>query len=208
MRAVWNRLGWRWLGKKAAIARPAQVRREHRRLTLKAEYRAVDVRLARKNADVVRQISSWKIIRSVNDHIVPGHKLRCVFTGETARVQFDFDLRVNVVQAISRGFQFISADIFCAVKNLPLKIGKIDLVEIDNTNGPNAGSRQIKRSRRSKSSCPDAQDARSFESILPLGRNLGHDEMTRVTLQFFNIQSHRFAALVINNAAIHMAAVL
>src|SRR5207237_10846249 len=113
--------------------------------------------------------------------------------GETTHVLFYLDLMVNLDQAISRVFQFISADIFLSVKNLPLNIGKIDLVEIDNTNGPNAGSRQIKRSRRSKSSCPDAQDARSFESILPLGRNLGHDEMTRVTLQFFNIQSHRFA---------------
>ena len=112
------------------------------------------------------------------------------------------------MQAIPRGLQFTSADVLCSVENLPLKIGKIDIVEIDNADGPNARSCEIKRSRRSKSSGTDAQDARSFESILPLGGNLGHDEMTGVALQFFNIQSHRPAALVINNAAIHMGAVL
>jgi hypothetical protein len=86
---------------------------------------------------------------------------------------------------------------------LPLKIGKIDIVEIDDPDRANAGSRQIKRGRRSEASGPDTQDARSFEPILPLGCNLGHDEMTRIPLQFFNIQSHRAAALVVNDAPIH-----
>ena len=89
------------------------------------------------------------------------------------------------------------------MKNLPLKIGQIDVVEIDNAEGADAGGCQIKRGRRSESSGADAQDSRSFESILTLGCNLGHDEVTRVALQFFNAQSHRAAAIVINNASLH-----
>src|SRR4029453_9902579 len=52
LRAVRNGLRRRRLGEKAAIARPAQMRREESRLALKTEYRAIDIRLARKNADV------------------------------------------------------------------------------------------------------------------------------------------------------------
>ena len=123
-------------------------------------------------------------------------------------MQFGLDLRIDVVQPIPRGLQFAPTDVLCSVKNLPLKIGQIDVVEIDNAEGPNAGGCQIKRGRRSKSSGADAQDARSFESILTLGCNLGHDEMTRVALQLVNVQSHRAAALVINDAPIHMQPVI
>src|SRR4029077_18779688 len=118
-------------------------------------------------------------------------------------VQFCLDLRIDVVQSIPRRLQFAPTDVLCSVKNLPLQIGQIDIVEIDDAEGPDAGGCQIKRGRRSKSSGADAQDARSFESILTLGCNLGHYEVTRVALQFFNVQSDRTAAIVINDASLH-----
>src|SRR5262245_50376888 len=180
------------------------MRSEHGRLSFKAEYRAVDVGLTRKNTDIVRQISRRKIIRSINDHVVARHKLRRVFTGETALVQFELDLRIDVVQAIAGRLQFAATDVFCSVKNLALKVRKIDIVKIYNAECPNAGCCQIKRRWRSESSGANTQDARSFESTLPFGCNLGHDEMARVALQLANVQSHRAAALVINDAPIHM----
>ena len=115
------------------------MRREHRCLSFKSEYRAVDIGLACKNTDIVRQISCRKIIRSINDYVVTGHKLRRVFTGETALVQFDLDLRIDVVQAIPGRLQLAATDIFCSVKNLALKVGKIDIVKIHNADCPNAG---------------------------------------------------------------------
>ena len=39
----------------AAIARPAQMRGEHRALPLESENRAVDIRLFQKDADVIRK---------------------------------------------------------------------------------------------------------------------------------------------------------
>jgi hypothetical protein len=89
------------------------------------------------------------------------------------------------------------------VENLPLEIREIDIVEIDNADCADAGSRQVKRSGRSESSRADAQDTCGFEAVLPFGCDLGHDEMTRVPLQFFNIQLHRGAALVIDDASRH-----
>src|SRR4030095_14735289 len=134
--------------------------------------------------------------------------MRSVLAGETALVQFDLGLRIDVVQAILCRLQFASTDVLSSVKNLPLKIRKIDIVEIDNPDRSDAGGCEVKRGRGSESSGADAQHARSFESILPLGCDLGHNEMTRVALQFFNVQLHRPAALVIDDASIHIARVL
>src|SRR5438876_6010536 len=119
-RAVRYAVRWRGLWKQAAIAWPAQVRREHRCLSLKTEDGAIDIRFACKNTDVIGQISRRKIIRAVHDHVVLPDKLGCVLTGETALVQFDVDLRIDVPQAVPRRFQFVAANILCSVENLPL----------------------------------------------------------------------------------------
>src|SRR5262245_40571691 len=132
------------------------MRGEHRCLSLKTKYGAIDIRLAGKNADIVRQISRRKIIRSINDNVIFCHEVGCVFTGKPAFVQFDFYLRIDIVQAIPSRLQFAPADVFCSVKNLSLEIGKIDIVEIDNPNCPDASGCQVKRGWRSKSSGTDA----------------------------------------------------
>jgi hypothetical protein len=46
-------------------------------------------------------------------------------------VQLNFDVWINIAQPVARRFEFAAADIFCSVKNLPLQIGEIDTVEID-----------------------------------------------------------------------------
>ena len=157
------------------------MRREHRCLSLKTEDGAIDIRFACKNTDVIGQISRRKIIRAVHDHIVLRDKLECVLTGETALVQFDVDLRIDVPQAVPRRFQFGAANILCSVENLPLQIRKIDIVEIDDANRANAGRRKIQCSRRSQTTRADAQNTRRFQAPLPRGRNLGHDQMARIT---------------------------
>src|SRR6266481_1322694 len=53
LRAVRNRLRWRRFRKKAAITWPAQVWREHGRLSFETKYRAVYIWLLSENTDVV-----------------------------------------------------------------------------------------------------------------------------------------------------------
>jgi len=75
-------------------------------------------------------------------------------------IQFDLDLRIDVAEPVVGRFQFAAANVLCSMKYLPLKIRKIDVVEIDNADCPDAGGREIKRSRRSESAGADAQNAR------------------------------------------------
>src|SRR5439155_9035200 len=158
--AIWRRRLW----KQAPVAWPAQVRREHCGLPLKTKDRTVDVRFACKNTDVIGQISRRKIIRAVHDHVVLRDKLWCVFARETALMQSDVDLRIDVTQAVARRLQFAAADVLCSVENLSLQIRKIDIVKIDEADRADASRRKIQSSRRSQTACTDAQNTRRFQT--------------------------------------------
>ena len=72
------------------------MRRKDGGLAVKAKDRAVDIRLPRKNTNVVRQIAGREIIGAVHNHVVVGNNCGRVFAREPAIVQFDFDVRVDV----------------------------------------------------------------------------------------------------------------
>ncbi len=58
-------------------------------------------------------------------------------------MQFEIDVGIEIVQPIAGRFQFASPYVFCSVKDLPLQIGKIDIVEIDQPNRAYARCCQI-----------------------------------------------------------------
>ena len=68
----------------AAVARPVG-RREHRRLPLEAEHRAVDVRLPEQHARVVRQVARGEVVGAVDDEVVAADDLERVRRGEPRR---------------------------------------------------------------------------------------------------------------------------
>src|SRR5712692_284679 len=69
--ATRNQAGRRRLGIKAAIARPA-LGGEDRSLSVEAKDAAVDIRLAEKHTGVVDQVTSRKVVGSVDDDVVVG----------------------------------------------------------------------------------------------------------------------------------------
>jgi hypothetical protein len=77
-------------------------------------------------------------------------------------MRFDFDLRIDIAQPVACRFQFAAADVLCSVKNLPLKIGKIDSVEIDKSEGSYTSCRQVERNRGAQTASADTQNARSL----------------------------------------------
>src|SRR5207249_12121786 len=111
-------------------------------------------------------------------------------------------LRIDVTQAVARRLQFAAANILCSVENLPLQIRKIDIVKIDEADRADAGRRKIQSSRRSQTACTDAQNTRRFQTALPRWRDLGHDQMARITFPLFSAQLHRVAAFVIDRKSV------
>src|SRR5436190_2114315 len=60
----------RRLRKQTAVAGSAQMRREDAGLAFKTENGAVDVRFAGKYADIIRKVTSWKIVGPIDDDII------------------------------------------------------------------------------------------------------------------------------------------
>ena len=78
------------------------MRREHRCLPFKPEYRSVNVGLFRPYAHIVGKISRWEIIRTIHHDVVVVNQRLCVFTGEPSLVQAHFYVWVSLRQAVAR----------------------------------------------------------------------------------------------------------
>ena len=98
--AAWHHAGRRRFGIEAAVARPAQIRRKNRALSVKPEDRAVDVRLFLKDTDVVGEIAGRKIVRAVDDDVVGSHNFYRVFRGEEAVVEIDLHIRIDLLDCV------------------------------------------------------------------------------------------------------------
>ena len=164
------------------------MRREDGALSVETKNGAVNVWFVRPNTNVVGKVARRKIVGAVHNDVVARDQIFRVRAGEADVMQFDVDVWIGVVQSMFRRFQLASANVFRAVQDLPMQVGKIDIVRIDNSQCADAGRCEVKRGWRSKSSGANAQSARRFQSTLSLDADFRHDEMTRVTSELFGAQ--------------------
>jgi len=153
-------------------------------LTFKPEYRAVDIWLTCKHTDIIGQIARSEIVRAVDDHVVISHNSLCVLTGQPALEQLDFNVWIDIAETVARLFEFAAADVFCSVKDLPLQIGEIDAIEIDEPKLSHTSCRQIERSRGAQTAGANAKNARDLKPLLSFSSHFGHNEVPRIPLQF------------------------
>ena len=83
-RATGHHARRRRFGIKAAVARPAQMRRKHAGLALKTENRAVNIRLFQQHAGVVGQVARREIVRAVHHDVVGADEVERVFATRCA----------------------------------------------------------------------------------------------------------------------------
>ncbi len=76
------------------------------------------------------------------------------------------------------------------MQQLALQIRELHAIRIDQSERADAGSREIKRGRRTEAARADAKHARSFQAPLAGHRHLRHDEMTRIARAFFSAQGN------------------
>ena len=77
---------------------------------------------------------------------------------------------------------------------LPLEVGQIDYIVIDDADGANAGCRQIQQQRRAETAGADDQDARRLQLCLANAPDLLQQDVAGVALDFFfrEIEVHAF----------------
>ena len=82
--------------------------------------------------------------------------------------------------AVGSGIQLLAANVVGAVQDLPLQVGQIDDIEVDDTQRAHTGRRQIQSHRRAQASSSDAEHACLLQLELTLDADLGQDEVARV----------------------------
>ena len=123
-------------------------------------------------------------------------------------MQVDLHIGIDFLDGVASTVDFFTANISGAMENLPLKIGKIHRVKIDQTNPSNASGGEIEGDRGAETSCSDAEDAGGLEALLTLKCHFRHDEMAGVTRNLVIAEFDRSDACWIQNAIAHKKGVM
>ena len=128
--AAWHH-SWRWwLGIEAAVARTTKMGSKNGALTIKTEYRTVNIRLFQKNADVIGKVAGRKIIRSVDDDVVRLHDLPRILGAEKGVVEIHLNIRIDFLDAVAGAIELLASDILSTMQNLALEVRVIHHVKI------------------------------------------------------------------------------
>ena len=110
------------------------------------------------------------------------------------------DVRIDLVQRLARRLHFQAADIVGAVDDLPLQVGEVHGVEIDDPDGAHARRRQIEHQRRAQPARADAEHFRRLQPLLAFEVDLRQDQVAAVAQDLVVAQFGVRAALVGDDA--------
>jgi hypothetical protein len=154
-----NDAGRRRLGEKAAVAGPA-FGAEHRHLPFEAHDRTVHVGAAQLEADVVDEVTRGEIVAAVDDDFVARHDRLGVGGRQAQIVRHDLDFGIERGQSSPRRVRLGRPDVAGVKEHLPMKVGDVHPVEVDQPQRTDTRGREIKRRRRAETPGADHQHAR------------------------------------------------
>jgi cell fate (sporulation/competence/biofilm development) regulator YlbF (YheA/YmcA/DUF963 family) len=172
---------WR-IAKHTPEARDA--RHERRRPTLTADHAAHDPRQASMNADVVQQKSRLGVVRPVNDDVHVAQQSLDVAGVEIDRVRLDVDFGIDGNDSVACGFDFgaVLSGIRFHVERLPLQVGPLDEVAIDDSKPAHACPRQRIRDAAAQRAHADDQHGGGANPRLAVRADLGQKGLTMVAV--------------------------
>ena len=98
--------------------------------------------------------------------------------------------RIDRLQLVRGRIEFLAPHVGGRMDDLPLQVGVVDYVEVDQAERAHPRRGQIKSQRRTEPARADAQHLRRFDLLLPLHADLGHDQMPRVAQDFVFVERH------------------
>ena len=109
---------------------------EHAGLAVEAVDGAPHVRLALEHAGVVDQVAGGEVVGAVDHQVVVPDQLAGVLRRQPGLVQGDLHVRVDLGDLVAGALQLGAADVGGAVDDLPLQVGGVDDVEVDQAEVP------------------------------------------------------------------------
>ena len=106
-------------------------------------------------ASVIDQELCWEVVCSINDEIIVLNQFHDIFTGNECVVCNDLNIRIHGFHGFLCRFYLRLSNIFGCVDDLPLQVGQIHFIRIDNSDSSYACCRKIHCGRCTKSACTD-----------------------------------------------------
>ena len=103
----------------------------------------MDQRLVGEEAGVVNQELAGKIVHPIDDDIIVGENCEGVRRVEPLFIKPYLDVGINGLHLLFSRYDLGATDIARMMQNLPLKIGQIDNIAIDEADGPDSRRRKI-----------------------------------------------------------------
>jgi hypothetical protein len=99
-------------------------------------------------------------------------------------VGLDSDVGIEVFEALLRGDEFGSADVFLAIEDLSLEVRRIDDIEVDESDPADPGSGEIECRRTAEPPRTDDEDGTVLETVLAPDADIREDQVTRISKEF------------------------
>jgi hypothetical protein len=90
--------------KKTPQAGPSFFWKEDTGLALELKNASVDIGLSCEKSGIIHQIFGWKVVRSIDDDVVAGKNLECIFRRQSFWIGDDLDIRVDSMDGLFRRF--------------------------------------------------------------------------------------------------------
>ncbi len=104
-----------------------------------------DQRLAQQHAGIVDEIARGEAVGAVDDHVVVAEDALDVAGDQLLFMRDHAQRRVQRAEPRLRGNGLAAADLVGAEQDLPLQVGQLDAVVIDEADGAHAGRGQVQR---------------------------------------------------------------
>src|SRR4029077_829607 len=138
--------------------------------------------LIQQHAGIIDEVARRKIVSAVDDDVVIAKDIERVGTRGARFVRIDANRRIHAGQAFLGGLDLGPADVVRRKRDLPLEIGVIDDVEIDDAQAAHAGGAKVKSRGRAEPARADHKHLGLGQLELPLHANFGHDQMAAIAL--------------------------
>ena len=142
------------------------------------------------NAGIIDQEFRRKIIGSVNNEIIILDQIHDCFRIYESLISLYCYIRVDGFHGFFRRKYFSFTDIFRCMNDLTLKIGKVYLICICNSDSSHTCCCEVKGCRCSQSPCSDDQDAGIEQFFLSFCSNLFQNDMSGITFELIICECH------------------
>ena len=177
----------RRLGIQASVTGPF-LSVENGYLPLETEDAPVNIRFAKQHAGIIHQIAGGEVVSAVHNNVIAFKKVERIVGSQARWVSHHFDVWIDLSNGLLRRNQFRPSHIRGAVNYLALQVGKVHHIEVHDAKPSNPSGGEVKRQRRSKPSCTNAEYVRFLQLKLPFHADFRHDEVAAVTKNFILAQ--------------------